>query len=99
MSTTMAAVYAVGTVNADFTVCVDGAFAPGADIVARRLLRGSGGRGANVAVAARRLGARARLFGCVGDDDLAQQALEGRERRVWTLAACAGRTVPRASPR
>lgn len=45
--------------------------------LARGLLRLSGGKAANRAVQAARLGADAQLFGCVGDDDLARQALTG----------------------
>ena len=48
------AVLSAGTVNADFTFGVDAQLEPGASLVARRLLRTSGGRAANVAVMARR---------------------------------------------
>ena len=72
-----AAVFAAGTVNADFVFGVPEPPAWGQSLVARRLLRTSGGRAANVAVMACRLGADARLFGCVGDDELARQALAG----------------------
>jgi ribokinase len=46
-------------------------------LIARRLLRTSGGRAANVAVMVRRLDAPARLFGCVGTGELADQAVAG----------------------
>ncbi|MDX6725626.1 MAG: ribokinase [Baekduia sp.] len=69
--------FVAGTVNADFVFGVQEPPERGASLVARRLLRTSGGRAGNVAVMARRLGARARLFGCVGADELAQQALAG----------------------
>lgn len=70
-------VFSVGTVNADFLLGVDEPLERGASLIARRLLRTSGGRAANVAVMARRLGRPARLFGCVGADELAEQALAG----------------------
>ena len=51
------AVFAAGTVNADFVFGVQAPPDRGASLVAERLLRTSGGRAANVAVMARRLGA------------------------------------------
>ena len=48
-------------------------------LIAQQLLRTSGGRAGNAAVMACRLGRPARLFGCVGDDDLAEQAIRGPE--------------------
>ena len=71
------AVFSAGTVNADFSLRVDGRLERGASLIATDLLCTSGGRAANVAVIARRLGTPARLFGCVGADQLAEQALAG----------------------
>jgi ribokinase len=71
------AVFAAGTVNADFVLRIDAPLEQGASLIARRLLRTSGGRAANAAVMARRLGTPARLYGCVGTDALADQALAG----------------------
>jgi ribokinase len=88
------AVFSVGTVNADFLLRVDEPLERGASLIARRLLRTSGGRAANVAVMARRLGTPARLFGCVGADDLAGQALAGPRAAGVDLAGLA--SVPRA---
>jgi ribokinase len=70
-------VFSAGTVNADFVLRIETPLESGASLIARRLLRTSGGRAANVAVMARRLGSPARLFGCVGTDELAEQALAG----------------------
>ena len=84
--------FAAGTVNADVALQVDGPVKPGASLIARRLSRTSGGRAANVAVAARRLGAPARLFGCVGTDELAEQALAGPRAAGVELAGV--RAVP-----
>jgi sugar/nucleoside kinase (ribokinase family) len=75
--TTNPAVFSAGTINADFLFGIDAQFEPGASLVARRSLRTSGGRAGNVAVMARRLGRPARLFGCLGGDELAKQALAG----------------------
>jgi ribokinase len=75
----MSAVVSLGSINADFLVRVpqppDG---PGA-VPGDALLRTSGGKAGNVAVLAARVGVPARLLGCVGDDDLAEQALRGPE--------------------
>jgi ribokinase len=71
------AVYTAGTINADFLMRVEGRLDPGASVIAQRLLRTSGGRAGNVAVMVRRLDTPALLFGCVGGDDLARQALAG----------------------
>lgn len=70
-------ILSLGSVNADFLVRADEPpSGPGAQLV-RELLRTSGGKAANVAVLATRLGAPATLLCCVGDDDLAEQALAG----------------------
>lgn len=67
----------LGSINADFAVRTEAPpSGPGA-LLATDLLRTSGGKAANVAVLAQRLGVPARLLGCVGDDDLAAQALAG----------------------
>ncbi|NJC71206.1 ribokinase [Planosporangium thailandense] len=70
-------VLAVGSINADFEMRVPQPPRPGRTHLGTDLLRTSGGKAANVAVLAARLGVHARLFGCVGDDDLAGQALAG----------------------
>jgi ribokinase len=85
-------VFAAGTVNADFVLGIDAPLERGASLIAQRLLRTSGGRAGNVAVMARRLGTPARLFGCVGSDELADQALTGPRAAGVDLAAV--RRVP-----
>lgn len=85
-------VFSAGTVNADFSLRVNAPLERGASLIASSLLRSSGGRAANVAVMARRLGAAARLFGCVGEDELAEQALAG-PRAAGVDVACV-RRVP-----
>jgi ribokinase len=76
----MAVILSLGSINADFQVRVEQAPEGPSTVLANDLLRTSGGKAANVAVLARRLGAEARLLGCVGDDDLAEQALAGPRR-------------------
>ncbi|WES63496.1 ribokinase [Microbacter sp. GSS18] len=58
----------VGSVNVDVTASVLDLPAPGETVRGLSLARGPGGKGANQAVAAARLGARVRMVGAVGDD-------------------------------
>jgi ribokinase len=73
-------VLVVGSANVDFTVALPRLPEPGETVTDGTLLVNHGGKGANQAVAARRLGAAVRLIGCVGDD------ASGREVRA-ALAA------------
>ncbi|RFS82612.1 ribokinase [Actinomadura spongiicola] len=61
-------VVVVGSVNADLVVGVDRRPAPGETVLGSDLATHPGGKGANQAVAAARLGARAALVGRIGDD-------------------------------
>jgi ribokinase len=67
----------VGSINVDFVVRVERLPRPGETVTARAFSRGPGGKGANQAVAAARLGARVTMVGAVGDDELADEALAG----------------------
>jgi ribokinase len=58
----------VGSANVDFTVALDRLPEPGETVTEGTLVVARGGKGANQAVAARRLGAAVRFIGCVGDD-------------------------------
>jgi ribokinase len=60
----------VGSINVDLVAAVAALPAPGETVLGRRIERHGGGKGANAAVAAARLGARVRLVGAVGDDDV-----------------------------
>lgn len=68
-------ILSLGSVNADFQVGVKQEPQPGESLVGHRWARLGGGRAANVALQARRLGAEAWLFARVGNDDLREQAL------------------------
>jgi len=72
----MPRVLVVGSANVDFTVALERLPEPGETVTEGTLLVARGGKGANQAVAARRLGAEVRLIGCVGDDP------SGREVRA-----------------
>jgi ribokinase len=61
----------VGSCNVDFIVPVAALPAPGETVLGRDHLRAPGGKGANQAVAAARLGSPVAFVGCVGDDELA----------------------------
>lgn len=73
---TQAQILSLGSVNADFQVRTDRRPASSETLLATEFIRLSGGKAANVAFLARRLGIEARLFAHVGDDDLAEQALQ-----------------------
>ena len=64
----MPRVLVVGSANVDFTVALARLPRPGETVTDGTLLVARGGKGANQAVAARRLGAEVRLVACVGDD-------------------------------
>jgi len=65
----------VGSVNLDLVARVERLPRPGETLAARSLVRVPGGKGANQALAAARLGASVRLRGAVGRDELADEAL------------------------
>jgi ribokinase len=58
----------VGSANVDYTIALSRLPQPGETVTGGTLLVNHGGKGANQAVAARRLGAEVRLIACVGDD-------------------------------
>ena len=61
-------VLVVGSANVDFTVAAPRLPGLGETVTGGTLLVNHGGKGANQAVAARRLGAEVRFIACVGDD-------------------------------
>lgn len=75
MSQSSPIVLSLGSVNADFQVRIDRRPEVGETVVGRDFLRVGGGKAANVAAMARKLGLASRLLAHVGDDDLAEQAL------------------------
>ena len=70
-----AVVVIVGYVNVDLVVTAERLPGRGETVLGRRLERHGGGKGANAAVAAARLGAETRLVAAVGADDLGREAL------------------------
>jgi ribokinase len=67
----------VGSVNLDLVARCDRLPGPGETIGGATFERVPGGKGANQAVAAARLGAEVRFTGCVGADAFAEEALAG----------------------
>jgi len=65
----------LGSLNMDISVTVPRLPGPGATVVGSAARFTPGGKGANQAVAAARLGAEVRMAGCVGDDDFGRQLL------------------------
>ncbi len=71
----MPSIVVVGSINLDIVATTDRLPVAGETITDAELGRYPGGKGANQALAARRLGAAVRLVGCVGKDAEAQAAL------------------------
>ena len=67
----------VGSVNLDLVARCERLPRPGETLTAASFARHPGGKGANQAVAAARLGAEVTFIGSVGDDDFADEALAG----------------------
>jgi ribokinase len=65
----------VGSCNVDLVARVERLPRPGETVTGATYERHPGGKGANQAVAAARLGASVRFVGCVGTDELAETAL------------------------
>src|SRR6218665_2072640 len=65
----------VGSINLDMVASGAKLPAPGETVTGATLGRHPGGKGANQALAAQRLGADVQLIGCVGKDTMADEAL------------------------
>ena len=69
-------VVSFGSLNYDLSIWLDRLPGPDETLRAQRMEAFSGGKGANQATAAARLGADAHMVGCVGDDDRGRWLLE-----------------------
>lgn len=71
----MSSIAVIGSVNLDLVATVKKLPEPGETVTDAELNRFPGGKGANQALAAQRLGAAVRLIACVGEDATADEAL------------------------
>ena len=69
----------LGSLNMDISVAVQRLPAPGETVLGPGAVIAPGGKGANQAVAAARLGGAVRMTGCTGDDDFARMARSALE--------------------
>jgi ribokinase len=76
---TSSAVVVVGSANADLIMRIPHLPAPGETVIGGRSSRAPGGKGANQAATAARLGARTWFVGALGDDDLGRWTREDLE--------------------
>ena len=95
----MMRIVVVGSINMDLVTQAARFVGPGETILGEGFLTVPGGKGANQAVAAARLGAQVALVGAIGDDVFGQQLRAGLEAEaidlthVDTLADCASGTA------
>ncbi len=81
-------IHVVGSVNLDIVATVPALPAPGETLLGASMARHPGGKGANQALAAQRLGAVVSLIACVGSDGLAEEALTLLKQDGVDLAQC-----------
>lgn len=81
----------IGSINLDLVARCERLPQPGETITDADFSRLPGGKGANQAVAAARLGGQVRMVGCVGEDAFAEEALAGLREVEIALDV---RTVP-----
>lgn len=84
----MSAITVIGSVNLDFVATAVSLPAPGETVTGATLARHPGGKGANQALAARRLGADVVLVARVGADSMADEALALLEAEGVDLSRC-----------
>ncbi|TCV92859.1 ribokinase [Luteibacter rhizovicinus] len=73
----MTRIVVIGSINMDLVTLAPRFVAPGETLIGERFLTVPGGKGANQAVAAARLGAKVAMVGAVGDDAFGTQLYDG----------------------
>jgi ribokinase len=81
----MTRIVVVGSINMDLVTQAPRFVGPGETILGERFVTVPGGKGANQAVAAARLGAEVALVGALGDDTFGHQLRQGLTREGVTL--------------
>lgn len=84
----MTDILVIGSVNLDLSASVSRLPKPGETVTGATLKRFPGGKGANQALAARRLGADVTLIACVGDDNVAGEAFALLKEGGVDLSRC-----------
>ena len=84
----MTDIVVIGSVNLDLSAVVSRLPAPGETVTGATLERFPGGKGANQALAARRLGAKVALIACIGADAAADEALRLLREGGVDLSRC-----------
>ena len=82
-------VYVVGSINVDLVVTAETLPRPGETVAGGTFDRHGGGKSANQAVAAARVGAHVRMVGAVGDDELGEEAVAALEAEGIDVSAVA----------
>lgn len=88
MSDKRPAVVVAGSINVDLIVGVRALPTAGETVLGDRFVQQNGGKSANQAVAAARVGARVTMLGAVGADDLGRAALTGLAEAGVDVEAC-----------
>lgn len=88
LPTDMPSIVIVGSVNLDLVAKVARLPVPGETVTGAEIHRFPGGKGANQALAASRLGANACLVACVGEDETADEALALLQQDGVDLGYC-----------
>ena len=84
----MTSIAVIGSVNLDIVARAPRLPSAGETVTGAELFRFPGGKGANQALAAKRLGADVQLIACVGDDAAADEALVLLRKDGVDLSAC-----------
>ena len=81
-------VFVAGSINVDLIVGVPRLPTAGETVLGSRFVQQNGGKGANQAVAASRVGADVVMLGAVGEDGLGRSALEGLAAEGVDVSSC-----------